>query len=95
MLVIKNSHYKFKQSRSHEIFEEKLKKETSFQFMAVLVTNLPKLRCLLSLATGALAQLTKDEDISYLSKKIFLTFARKLGAKASQPPFSAMPEMIP
>ena len=49
--------------RYHEIFGEKLKKETSFPFMAVLIMNLPKVRCLLSLATGALSQLTKDEDI--------------------------------
>ena len=66
MLVVKNSQYKFKRSIPHEIFVEKLKKETSFQFMAVLTTNLPKLRWMLSLATGALAHLTKDEEISYL-----------------------------
>ena len=63
MLVVKNSQYKFKRRRSQEIFEEKLKKETRFQLMAVLITNLPKLRCLLSLATDALSPLTKDEDI--------------------------------
>ena len=66
MLVVKNSQYKFKRSIPHEIVEEKLKKETSFQFMAVLIKNYLKLRCLLSLATGALAQLKKEEDISYL-----------------------------
>ena len=34
--------------------------------MAVLITNLAKLRCLLSLATSAFAQLTNDDDISFL-----------------------------
>ena len=38
--------------------------------MAILIINLPKLRCLLSLVTGDLAQLTKDAVISY-SLKIF------------------------
>ena len=64
MLVVKNFQYNFKRSSPHKIFEEQLKKETSFQFMAVLITNLPKLRCPLSLSTDALAQMTKD--ISYL-----------------------------
>ena len=66
MLEVKSSQCKFKRNRQHEIFGEKLKKETNFQFMAVLIMNLPKLWSLLSLATGALAQLTNDEDISYL-----------------------------
>ena len=65
--------------------------------MAVLITNLSKLRCLLSLATGPLAQLTKDEDI--FMKKHFLTFEKNVGgyipSGPPSPPCYAVPVICP
>ena len=68
VLEARCSQCKFKQSKPREIFEEMLKKKHEHfpMFSCSDLTNLPKLRCLLSLGTGTWLLLIRVEEMSYL-----------------------------
>ena len=73
MKVIVKNHRTNLKKQPREIFEEMQKRElfwkheACYQFLPLFnLRNPPKLRCLLSLETGALEVLIKDKDISYL-----------------------------
>ena len=93
ILVVKKSQYKSKRSRPREIFEEILKKilyilknmKLASSFFFSNLTNLPKLRFLLSLATGVLALLIKEVSYLYLILK-------KLGVYGPPAPITDFPQ---